>query len=447
MDRKTRKKLIIRRRIFVVSSVTVITAVIIGAYFGLNALLDAFAKHENNKTSPAESYSDSQNEKDNAEPYVVSTVTVINTGDIMVHSTQLTGAKTASGYDFSDFFKYIKKPVTEADFAISNLEVTFGGEESGAYSGYPAFNTPDSLADTIKDAGFDLLLTTNNHCYDTGLSGLKRTLSVLKERGLSYVGTKQTATESDYIIKNVSGVKLGLTAYTYENKNETPGRKSINGNIISTDANDLLNSFNYDKLDEFYSRAQKNINDMKKDGADIIVFYMHWGEEYQLKENIYQDNIAQQLCNLGVDIIIGSHPHVIQPMSLLTASGGDHKTICAYSMGNAISNQRQEIMHPECTTGHTEDGMLISYTVDKYSDNTAVISAVNVVPTWVNKYPAANGYHYSVIPLYSRGSGADCGLTGTPLQKSQNSFDRTKEIIGAGLTEIQQYLGCEITYK
>ncbi|MBO4732909.1 MAG: CapA family protein, partial [Clostridia bacterium] len=190
---------------------------------------------------------------------------------------------------------------------------------------------------------------------------------------------------------------------------------------ISKEANDLVNSFNYDRIDEFYAAAEKNIDAMKKGGADVIIFYMHWGEEYQLKENAHQDTIAQKLCDLGVDIIIGSHPHVIQPMALLTASGGDHKTICAYSMGNAVSNQRQEIMHPECTTGHTEDGMLLSFKIDKYSDGTAVISSFDVIPTWVNKYKGGSGYLYSIIPLDNRDAGAESGLSGTVLEKSRKS--------------------------
>lgn len=446
MGRHTRKQLIRRRRIFIASCLIVIAAVITGLFFGVKAMLSSFS---GNKAPSPEKATPSVSEDKGGDvetPKLKSSITVINTGDIMVHSTQLDGAKTSSGYDFSDFFKYIEKPVSKADLAIANLEVTFGGSESGSYKGYPAFNTPDSLADVIKDTGFDLMLTTNNHCYDTGLFGLKRTLSVLKDKGLSYIGTKQTASEKDYIIKNVSDIKLGITAYTYENKAEA-GRKSLNGNIISLEANDLVNSFNYDRINEFYSAAEKNIKDMKKEGADVVIFYMHWGEEYQLKENVHQDTIAQKLCDLGVDIIIGSHPHVIQPMALLTASGGDHKTICAYSMGNAISNQRQEIMHPECTTGHTEDGMLLSYTIDKYTDGSVEISSFDVIPTWVNKYRGGSGYLYSVIPLDTRDAGASCDLSGTPLEKSRRSYDRTKETISAGLTEIQKHLGCKIRFE
>ncbi len=450
MSKHTRKQLIWRRRIFVASCLIIVAGIIVGAYFGISAVIKSFNKPSNGGATPNSSISENKdNGKTDKEPKIVSSAVVISTGDIMVHSTQLDGAKTNNGYDFTDFFKYIKPKISAADLAVGNLEVTFGGTEAGKYSGYPAFNTPDSLADVIKDAGFDLMLTTNNHCYDTGLAGLKRTLSVLTDKKLDYVGTKKVPTEKDYVIKNINGIKLGITAFSYENKCDIVGRKSLNGNIISAEANDLVNTFNYDKKPEFYARAKNIVKSMKSDGADKVIFYMHWGEEYQLKENAHQDQIAQELSSLGVDIIIGSHPHVIEPVKLLYASGSDQKTVCVYSMGNAISNQRQEIMHPECVTGHTEDGMLITYKFDKYSDGSVVLSDFDIVPTWVNKYKVTgvSGYRYSVIPLETADSGSNFDLSGEALNKSNRSFMRTKEIISEGLTEIQNDIGCKVRFN
>ena len=449
MSSKSRRKAIIRRRIFIIVCLIVLTALITGIVLIISHIRNNNQNAGSSDISSVSSETVSSKEKtDKKEPKLVSSATVINTGDIMVHSTQLDGAKRGDGqYDFSDFFKNIKNHIKNSDLAVANLEVTFGGSESGSYKGYPAFNTPDSLADVIKDAGFDLLLTTNNHAYDTGLFGLKRTVSVLKEKGLAYVGTRQTTNEKNYTVQNINGIKLGMTAFTYENKCDTPGRKSLNGNIISADANDLINTFNYDRISEFYETAQKMIKQMKDEGADKVVFYMHWGEEYQLKENVWQRQIAQNLCNLGVDIIVGSHPHVIEPVALLNSESGEHKTVCIYSMGNAISNQRQEIMNPECTTGHTEDGMLLSYKFDKYSDGSVVLSSVDIVPTWVNKYSGGSGYLYTIIPLETKDDGSKYGLSGTPLTKSQNSFERTKQIVGAGLTEIQKDIGCKVRFE
>ena len=217
MSKHTRKQLIWRRRIFVASCLIIVAGIIVGAYFGISAVIKSFNKPSNSNITPNSSISENKdNGKTDKEPKIVSSAVVISTGDIMVHSTQLDGAKTNNGYDFTDFFKYIKPKISAADLAVGNLEVTFGGTEAGKYSGYPAFNTPDSLADVIKDAGFDLLLTTNNHCYDTGLAGLKRTLSVLTDKKLDYVGTKKVATEKDYVIKNINGINQGDIKTTIE---------------------------------------------------------------------------------------------------------------------------------------------------------------------------------------------------------------------------------------
>ncbi|MBQ3817514.1 MAG: CapA family protein [Clostridia bacterium] len=440
MNKKTRRqKAIIRRRIFLSACALSLALVIALIVFIVKSVTSVPKMPEAGEKSSDVSSSEP------AEPYIVSTATVINTGDIMVHSPQLNGAlnKSTGEYDFSAFFKYISPYIKSADYSVANLEVTFGGKESGQYSGYPAFNTPDSLADAIKQAGFSLLLTSNNHCYDTGLYGVKRTLEVLEQKGIPYTGTRLSADREAYTIKEINGINMGFACFTYENTNsDTPaGRKSLNGNIISTDANNLINSFSYNNLDAFYSQAQNYITSMKNSGADCIIFYMHWGEEYQLTQNTWQKTIAQKLCNMGVDVIVGGHPHVIQPMELLYSEDSQNTTVCIYSLGNAVSNQRQEIMAPECTTGHTEDGLLFSYTFDKYSDGTTLLSDINIIPTWVDKYPGGNGYLYSIYPLENKDFGiSNFGLSGTAAAKSSASYDRTMAIVSQGFEECKQYL-------
>ena len=444
-QRTARQKAIIKRRIFLSVCALALAAIITLIVFIVNAAVSHGGKKPSGSKSSEQSSSSEQVKK-------VSSATVLSTGDIMVHSTQLDGAIVSSGtgsaqYDFSAFFKETAPYYKKADLAVANLEVTFGGTDSGKYSGYPAFNTPDVLADNIKDAGISLLLTTNNHCYDTGLFGLKRTLNVLKERKIPYIGTRLAASDPNYTVKDVNGVKLGITAFTYETASQTAGRKSLNGNIIAEEANSLINSFSYEHIDDFYNEAAELIESMRSDGADRIVFYMHWGEEYQLTQNTWQKTIAQKLCNLGVDFIIGSHPHVVQPIELLHSEDSQNTSICLYSMGNAVSNQRQEIMSPECTTGHTEDGVMFSFTVDKYSDGSTVISSVDIIPTWVDKYKGGSGYQYTIYPLENETDGSQkYGLSGSAAQKSAASYNRTKAIVGQGLTECQQTLGCGIRF-
>lgn len=375
-----------------------------------------------------------------------STATILSIGDIMVHSTQVTGAHRSDGsYDFTDYFKCISPYFSAADLSVANLEITFGGSESGAFSGYPAFNTPDSLADAMKSGGLDLLLTSNNHSYDTGLYGLKRTVKVLEERGLDYIGTRKDTEKSLYTVKTVNNIKIGMANYTYETSGSDSSRKYLNGNAISTEANDLIASFSYDRLNKFYSEARTVIADMKAQGAEYIVFYIHWGNEYQTSINSWQKNIAQQLANLGVDMIIGSHPHVVQPADIIYSDDGTHATVCLYSSGNAVSNQRQELMD-SCPSGHTEDGTIFSYTLVKSGDEVALLN-VDIIPTWVNKYSGGGGYLYTIYPLEEADWGSTkYNLNSTAAAKASKSFERTKKIVSEGLTKIQTYLGCDITF-
>lgn len=440
-----RRKAIIRRRIFLsVCSLVLVCTVALGVFI----VSSVFGGDDNSKKTQNSSTPMSSAQKEEEKPKETF-ATVLSTGDIMVHSTQLDGAKLSDGsYDFSCYFEEASKYFKEADLAVANLEVTFGGSEFGAFSGYPAFNTPDSLADVIKSSGLNFLLTSNNHSYDTRLAGLKRTARVLKEKNIEFIGTREDETTPLYTVKNVNGIKIGMANYSYESnpQNALAGRKYINGNIIAEEANNLLATFNYNNIDKFYLEAESVINDMKQNGAEFIVFYMHWGNEYQLKANTWQKTIAQKLSNLGVDIIVGSHPHVIEPVELIHSEDGQNTTVCLYSTGNAISNQRQELMD-SCPSGHTEDGMFFTYKLRKYGDE-VTLEEVDIIPTWVNKYKEnGKGYYYTIYPLETKDFGSNYGFSGTTLTKSQKSYERTKAIVAEGLTAVQQEIGCEVTFK
>lgn len=434
-----RRKAIIRRRIFLSICALVLAAVIALVSFFVYSV----TKGDNDKDNSTDSSSTSSTAKPEIKERFA---TVISTGDIMVHSTQLDGAKVNGGYDFSAFFKEAAPYFKNADLAVANLEVTFGGTESGAFSGYPAFNTPDSLADVIKDSGLNFLVTANNHSYDTGLFGLKRTAQVLKEKSIDFIGTRETEADPLYKVKDVNGIKIGMANYTYSSI--TSGRKNLNGNVLKAEAENLVATFVCDNaaLETFYAEAESAIADMKANGAEFIVFYMHWGNEYKLTPNTWQKTIAQRLSNLGVDIIVGSHPHVIEPVEVIYSEGGDHKTICLYSTGNAISNQRQELMD-SCPSGHTEDGMLFEFTLRKYGDE-VTLNSVDIIPTWVNKYRGGSGYQYTIYPLESADWGSvKYSLDSTAANKAAKSYERTKAIVAEGLTAAQSAIGCEITFK
>ncbi len=443
-EKTRRQKAIIRRRIFLSACALVLVGIIALSVFIINSITTLSGKPQN-----VESSSDNHSTVSSSEPEITEQfATVLSTGDIMVHSTQLDGAYVSEtkDYDFSAFFKECKEYFSNADLSVANLEVTFGSTQSGKYSGYPAFNTPDSLADTIKESGLNLLLTSNNHSYDTGLFGMKRTVQVLKERELDFIGTRETEDEPIYTVKEVNSIKIGMANYTYETSGSQPDRKYLNGNIISKEANNLIATFNYSRIQSFYTEAKAVIEDMKQQGAEFIVFYMHWGNEYQTKPDTWQKTVAQQLSNMGVDIIIGSHPHVVQPIELIHAEDSEHTTVCLYSSGNAVSNQRQELMD-SCPSGHTEDGTILSYTLRKYGDE-VTLTAVDIIPTWVNKYRGGSGYQYTIYPLEKEDWGSDkYNLDSSAAAKAKKSYNRTKKIVGDGLSEIQQMLGCDITFN
>lgn len=382
-----------------------------------------------------------------------STATLAATGDILMHGPVIkSGLQPGGGYDFSSIFTYFADYVTSADYAVANLETTLAGLTNGydKYSGYPQFNCPDDMVTGLKNAGFDMLLTANNHSYDTRSIGLKRTQQVIADMGLSHLGTKPAADAPNYLIADINGIRIGMLCYTYEAHKPPEDNpdyvfpyedKALNTIPIKPVDAPLINCFDYNYLDMFYAEMNQNIADMTEAEVDAVVMFIHWGDEYKIQQNDKQSLIAQNLCDLGVDVIIGGHPHVVQPVELLTATDGSHKTVCLYSMGNAVSNQR--ISQMNLKTGHTEDGVLFSVTFTKYSDGTVILSDTNLLPLWVNHRANAQGkWIYPILPLDKQIEDwkTQFDLTDTMLKNAQASHDRTMAIVGSGMQQAKEYL-------
>ncbi len=363
-------------------------------------------------------------------------------GDVLIHTDVFYAAenKTDGTYNFDPFFSYVSPYLSEADYAVANLEVTLGGTDY-KYSGYPRFNTPDAIATALKNAGFDLATTANNHCYDTNLDGLKRTLRVLSNNGLNTLGTIYEKETPKYIVKEINGISVGLLAYTYETGDKYPDRPSINGILTSEESVGHICSFDYNQLDKFYNEVSESLTKMEEQGAEASVIFIHWGTEYQFTPSSYQTKIAQKLCDLGIDVIVGGHPHVIQPMDLLeSTTDPEHKTACLYSTGNFLSNQRRHLL--SLKTGHTEDGIIFSFSFTKYSDGTVALEEANVVPTWVNLHKVEGKNTYDILPLDKEVEDwkTTYKLTDGELKNAEESYDRTMALVGEGLTEIQTHL-------
>lgn len=387
------------------------------------------------KTERTDSSSSTTKDKyNNVDPnVVVAQASLSSVGDILIHTPVFNSVKSADNvYDFNPIFKYIVPYMEKYDYNIANLEVSLGGTENGrTYSGYPLFNCPDSIIDAAKYMGSDMLLLSNNHTYDCGYQGFIRKIGIIENSGLEYSGVAKDNTQKLYSIVNVNGIKIGIINYTYETVSTVPGTKAINGIPIDSQVANLINSFDYNNLDVFYADIEEKMSQMKADGAEVIVVYPHWGDEYDLDGNVYQDAMAQKMCDLGVDVIIGGHPHVVEPVRTFTSEISGKRTVCLYSLGNFISNQRRHLMGLK--TGNTEDGMIFVTNFEKYGDGTVIVKSVEVIPTWVD---LTNG-KYTVIPLDKtvENWATAFNLSELSYELAKESYNRTLSLVGDGVEE------------
>ena len=375
-------------------------------------------------------------------PVVVKSVTIGSQGDLLMHRPIMKTCLLEDGqtYDFSSVFRYMTEYADVFDCSVVNLETTLGGDQF-PYQGNPSFNCPDSIVDAAKAAGYDVLLTANNHCYDTGMTGLSRTVEQIRSRGLIALGTRLNTEEKRYSVVDIDGVKVGMICFTYAIGDDGKGGLCLNGGD-SVAQPSLMNYFPKDNPDILYGEVRNSLVDMKAEGAGLSIVYIHWGEEYEIEESESQRKIAQQLCDLGVDVIIGSHPHVMQPMDLFTSTiDPEHKTICIFSLGNAVSNQR--VVEMNLKTGHTEDGAIFTLTLDQYSDGSVAIADVGVIPTWVNLSNVNGKTEYNILPLddVEKGQWKErFNLTDSLLSSAGDSYLRTMTIVSPGLEKVQNYL-------
>ena len=247
-------------------------------------------------------------------------ITLLFAGDLMQHKAQIDAARTSDGrYDYSDCFRYVKDEINRADVAIANLEVTLGGKP---YRGYPAFSAPDEYLSAIKEAGFDILLTANNHCLDTGKKGLERTIMMLDSLRIPHLGTyinKEAREDNTPFLINKNGFRIALLNYTYG----TNGIEVTIPNVVNYIDKEII------KRDIVKSKTYR---------PDAIIVCIHWGEEYQSLPDNEQKELAGWLLGQGVTHVIGSHPHVLQPMELRKRKDSPEKNVVVYSLGNFISN-------------------------------------------------------------------------------------------------------------
>lgn len=305
----------------------------------------------------------------------VSRLTILFAGDVMSHDTQIAAAwnPTSKTYQFDSCFNYVRSLVSSYDIAIANLEVTLGG---APYTGYPQFSSPDDLALAVKNAGFDIIATANNHSVDRGKKGIIRTIHILDSLGIPHFGTyiDNEARKAAYpLIVSKNGIRVALLNYTYG----TNGIKVPSPTIVNL-------------IDE--EQVIADLKAAKDSMPDKIIVYTHWGDEYQNHPNQNQKNLAKFFFDNGADIVIGGHPHVLQKMERYQYPDSTGKEVMiVYSLGNYISSQR---------TRPRDGGASIGFELIKKNGKTEVgFSGYYLTWVWIPVVDGRNQYY--IMPISS----------------------------------------------
>jgi hypothetical protein len=332
-----------------------------------------------------------------------STLTVIFAGDIMGHDEQIAGAwdEETQSYNYEPTFRYVRPFIEQADIAVGNLEVTLAG---APYTGYPQFSSPDELARASSAAGFDVMIQANNHALDRGKKGYERTLSVLDTIGLIHTGTFRDADDRNRnypLILEKNNIRIALLNYTY----------GTNGLVIPP-------PFIINRIDTLQISM-----DLQKAGLalpDFVIVTIHWGEEYQRVENPHQQRIASFLFRHGADAVIGSHPHVIQPVRKYFPDPPDSSkyNVVVYSLGNFVSNQRAQ---------YKDGGILFYMKLNKTRSGT-VLTQYSYLPCWVWRAELSGKYTFHILPadLYNRSENF-FNMPETDRYRIDRFYEETKE--------------------
>jgi len=405
------EEIFLKKTIFTIFLFIILLSLLVFLIFDFNL----FQNNLNN--SPVEIANSEIQNTTNAEiieqPEVKSTTfTLTALGDILCHNTQYWDAYNSSTdeYDFSYVFDDIKSYTSASDITIANLETSFAGKDVG-YSNYPTFNSPDSLATALKGIGIDIISTAGNHALDKGFSGLCRTIDVLDTNGIEHLGTYKTEEDQKKLLfKNIKGLNVAFINYTYgTNGIPVPSGKDFCVNIIDKNL------------------MKKQIEQAKNKGADVIIACMHWGTEYQTTPNDEQEELSDFLFKNGVDIIIGNHPHVLEPMEKRNVTLDDGTTkecFVIYALGNFTADQREII---------TRDSIILNLTITN-TDGKVSIDKATYIPIYMYKNTNASSKKFKVLDIektianYESGKDTTIGVATYELLKEQ--LVKIRDIVG-----------------
>lgn len=293
-------------------------------------------------------------------------------GDIMGHDEQITGAWSPemNQYDYEPTFRYVKPYIEKADIAIANLEVTLAGQP---YKGYPQFSSPDELALAARGAGFDVFIQANNHALDRGSKGFNRTIQILDSFNIIHTGAfVDSSDRAGYypLIMEKNAIRIALLNYTYGTNGIKIGKPFII-NYIDT------------------AQIRHDLKKAELAQPDYTIVTIHWGEEYQRTENIVQQKLAGFMLKHGADAIIGSHPHVVQPIKYHYPADSSATNVVVYSQGNFVSNQRAQ---------YKDGGILVELNLVKITGSTT-LEEFSYMPAWVYRDDQQGKSTFYVIPV------------------------------------------------
>ena len=308
---------------------------------------------------------------------IIRDIDILAVGDIMFHMPQIKSADLGQGVlDFNPMFNYVKDYIQAADISIANYEtVTL---DNRGYSGFPRFNSPSETILSLKETGFDILSTANNHSLDQGKAGIVSTIEAINEQGLKHIGTNLDKNNKPLIVEK-EGIKIGFLSYTY-------GLNGLDYLLTPEELDYMVNLIDEGKIKD-------DIQILKDQNVDLIVSYIHWGHEYHHEPSEDQINLGRKMVDWGINIVFGSHPHLVQKSEIININGKDN--LIVYSMGNFFSNQRETTMG----NPYTEDGVMVKVNIEKNFDlNETSIKGIEYIPTWVYRYNEAGKYSYRILP-------------------------------------------------
>jgi len=341
-------------------------------------------------------------------------VTLMFIGDVMGHGPQIRGAyyEDIEGYCYNDVFSRTTPILEQADFAVANLEVTLAG---APFKGYPQFSSPDELVDGLTSSGVDVLVTANNHTVDRYKSGILRTIDVLHKRGVPFAGAYKDTQHRDTaypLILEKNGIRIALLNYTY-GTNGIPVPSPTVVNLIDT------------------ALIRADYNHAMELNVDEVIAFMHWGLEYKRTPSVKQLKLTRFMHNLGIRLVIGSHPHVLQRMEASFDTDTTDGRIAVFSLGNYVSNQR-----PRYRNG----GAIAAINIVKEDGETRIADAGYVL-VWVHKFNVDGTWRYRVLPVSEYEQKHDY-LTGNDLKLFQQFTNDSRKLF-----EVENYNFAEIGYR